>query len=226
MTNDMKPHGVILDFDGVIADSLSLHLEAWANATLQVFGVPLERPEELIGHATRTIASILAKKHGDPSLASSLVRIKELNLADRLSSLPLIVGARDFIHDLIEAQLPFGIASNSRRNFVHAALHASALKVEHVVCGDEISRPKPKPDIYWECARRIGISKSHYDKVLVFEDSVHGIKAAVSAGMAPIGVTSQLAGEKLLKAGAKTVCQNLAEARSKNWIFSFPKDSK
>ena len=200
-----------------------MHLDAWAQATMQVFGATLHRPKELTGHATRTIAGILSKRFGDQSLAPTLVRVKQHILVENLKDLRLIEGAREFIEEAQKLHLPLGIASNSRRDFVGPALRAVGISVPVVVCGDDVSRPKPRPDIFWECARRIGMIHQKYAEVLVFEDSVHGIKAALAAGMIPIGLTTESPAENLLKAGAHATCSNLREAHQHNWLLIRPK---
>ena len=61
-----------------------------------------------------------------------------------------------------------------------------------VLCGDEVKRPKPAPDIYLTAARKLRVKSS---QVLVFEDSVSGSKAAAKAKMDMLivwdGVTEQ-----------------------------------
>ena len=108
-----KPRAVILDFDGVVARSLELHLEAWAAAVQQIFRTTLEDPRSLTGHATRTIANILAKRYGDPSSAQALVSVKRAWLEEHLGELPLVEGAREMVAALSALAIPHGIASNS-----------------------------------------------------------------------------------------------------------------
>lgn len=214
MTNLPSPLGIILDFDGVVVDSLDLHLEAWTKATRQVFNAQLQNPSELKGLATRTIAGILAARFGDPSLARTLTKVKQQLLLDNLSNLGLVKGAREFIHAAMVMTIPLGIASNSRRDFVSMALKTLNLQIDVVVTSDDVSRGKPRPDIFWECARQLGLTAPQYREVLVFEDSEHGIKAALAAGMKPIGLSTELSPEKLLKAGAIKAHTDLAEALS------------
>jgi beta-phosphoglucomutase-like phosphatase (HAD superfamily) len=49
-----------------------------------------------------------------------------------------------------------------------------------MVGADEVSQPKPAPDVYMEAARRLGVMP---DCCLAFEDSVSGRQAAQAAGM-------------------------------------------
>ena len=222
MTHGPSPQGIILDFDGVVVDSLALHLEAWAKATRQIFNAQLQSPEELKGLATRTIAGVLATRFGDPSLARTLTIVKQQILLDNLTTLSLINGARDFIDAAQTMGLPIGIASNSRRDFVGSALKTLNLHVATVVTSDDVARGKPRPDIFWECARKMGLTSPQYGEVVVFEDSEHGVKAALAAGMRPVGLTTELPRERLLKAGAFSICDDLKDALNRNLLNKLP----
>ena len=214
----MQPAAVILDFDGVVVDSLNLHLAAWQAAVEALFGVALNDQGSLVGHATRTIAHILCKRYGAPSLSSSLIAAKEAWIKNRFEQLPLLPGSADFLRALGKSGLPFGIASNSSGVFVRGALAHHGLTIPVVLTSSEVSRPKPAPDMFWECSNRLGVSPKDRPRILVFEDSIHGIRAAVTAGMVPVGISSNQPPAKLLAAGAGFVCADLGEALNQGWI--------
>lgn len=222
MTLSPPPSCIVFDFDGVLVNSLPLHLDAWVKATAQIFGVCIDNPQALKGHATRTIAGILAKRFGDPSLAPTLVRVKQQILTEDLTQLQLIHGAREFLDAARRSGIPHGIASNSRRDFVTKALAATQISVPLVVCAEDVARPKPSPAIFWECARRLGITSPGYSQVVVFEDSIHGIKAAVAARMVPVGLTTENTREPLLRAGAHETCTDLGEALAQGFLEHLP----
>lgn len=201
--------GVIFDFDGVVVDSLPVHLAAWQDAVRTVFRQELADPETIARHATRTIAAILAKRFGEPSLAAHLARTKAAALAARAGEMPLINGALGLFSLLREQGLPHGIASNSARDFVGATIAALGLGVTTAVTGDDVARGKPHPGIFWECANRLGIDPKDRGAVLVLEDSPHGLEAARKAGMIPVGIASTLTHEELAAAGAAHVLNDL-----------------
>jgi HAD superfamily hydrolase (TIGR01509 family) len=217
-----KPRAVILDFDGVIVRSLDLHLDAWAAAVEQVFRAPLDEPKSLTGHATRTIANILAKRYGDPSSAQALVAVKRLWLEERLDTLPLVAGARELFAELKSLSLSHGVASNSTGRFVRTALSRLGLEAPVVICGDEVAKGKPDPALFRECGSRLGVLPEDRARVLVFEDSAHGVKAVIAAGMIPIGVTTEQTEAKLRDAGAVAVCKDLADALARGWLERLP----
>ena len=57
----------------------------------------------------------------------------------------------------------------------------------HTLCGDEVTKSKPDPDIFLTMARTLGVDPSG---CLVFEDAESGIQAATAAGMRVICVDS------------------------------------
>jgi HAD superfamily hydrolase (TIGR01509 family) len=107
---------------------------------------------------------------------------------ERYDRIGLLPGVRAFLAALQDRGIPHGIASNSPRAFVGGALAHLGLAVPAVVCGDEVSRGKPHPAIFWDCANRLGVPSTERAGVCVYEDSAHGLHAAKSAGMIPLGV--------------------------------------
>eukprot|EP00798_Chlamydomonas_sp_ICE-L_P020396 gene20396-27168_t len=73
---------------------------------------------------------------------------------------------------------------------------------EHVVLGDECTRPKPFPDPYLRGLELINVEAG---LALVFEDSPSGTRAAVAAGIPVIGLSTGQDPETLLEAGASIV---------------------
>jgi beta-phosphoglucomutase len=95
---------------------------------------------------------------------------------------------------------------------VRGTLAALGLAVPEVVCGDEVARGKPHPAIYWELANRLDVAPAERARVLVFEDSEPGLKAARAAGMIPVGITSEADDATLRGFGAVATFATLADA--------------
>lgn len=60
--------------------------------------------------------------------------------------------------------------------------------VELIITGDEVSRPKPDPEVYHYALWELGLRA---ESVLAVEDSAHGLRAARAAGVATIVVTTE-----------------------------------
>ena len=60
--------------------------------------------------------------------------------------------------------------------------------VELVITGDEVSRPKPDPEVYHYALWELGVRA---ENALAVEDSVAGLRAARGAGLATVVVTTE-----------------------------------
>lgn len=214
----VKPAGVIFDFDGVVVDSLPVHLDAWKAAYEQLFGSKLENTEGLAGRSTSSIAEILCIQAKEPHKKTILAELKRNVLRESRASILPIPGALEGMEWLKTNRVPFGIASNAPRAFILQTLSHLNMKVDHVFGIDDVPRPKPEADGFLLCARTIGISFLDHHRTIVFEDSVHGLKAAVTAGMHPIGVTTQNTDQELLAGGAIKTCRHIADAFARGWF--------
>lgn len=58
---------------------------------------------------------------------------------------------------------------------------------KNIVLAEHVKNHKPKPDVFLETARRMGIDPKNQ---LVFEDSPRGVEAAIAAGSLAIGMPS------------------------------------
>eukprot|EP00210_Caulerpa_lentillifera_P008083 g7718.t1 len=65
-----------------------------------------------------------------------------------------------------------------------------------IVSATEVAKGKPYPDVYLEAFRRLKIADP--SNVLVIEDSIHGLKAARTAGAFGVGITNSLPRNLLL----------------------------
>lgn len=214
--------GFIFDFDGVVVDSLSTHLRAWETATAALFGMSLVNPTRLIGYSTAAIGMLLAKEAGDPTKAPELVRLKREALESQKDAVEALPGTKNLFKKLAAHNLPWGIASNANRAFITQTLATLDLDVPLVVSVEDVRNPKPAPDIFLLCATRLGISHLDHKRTIVFEDSVHGIHAAVKAGMFAVGLTTQHPEGVLQKAGAQLTCESLADVVAGNWLDKPP----
>ena len=76
-----------------------------------------------------------------------------------------------------------------------------------------VKRGKPAPDLFLHAADAMGFPPS---RCIVVEDSVNGVKAALSAGMLALGFLGGTHcppdhGEDLARAGANRICRNASE---------------
>ena len=114
------------------------------------------------------------------------------------------------MHHLSKKYL-LGLASSGSRASVAAFLSASgsAGVFNSVLCGDDVSRAKPHPEIYLRAFAELGVAP---DAAMVVEDAAAGIQAAraARAGVV-IGVVGTCSAERLTEAGADRVIASVRE---------------
>jgi beta-phosphoglucomutase len=210
----MDFRAALFDFDGVIVNSTPTHLSGWQAAFHGMFKQELDPDtlQSLVGRSTAAIGRILAERSGYPAAKAELIRRKQIYVFDHLESIALIEGAREFLEALQERSLPYGIVSNAPRDFIGAAIEKHRLPVPFFLGLDDYHRPKPDAEPYVKGAIRLGFPFTAHGSILVFEDSTHGIEAAIAAHMTPIGICSQHRPEILEKAGARLCFEHMREA--------------
>ena len=104
------------------------------------------------------------------------------------AGLPWQAGARELLEALSAAGVPMALVTNTRRDLTEQALNSIGRQYfSATVCGDEVPRGKPAPDIYRRAAELIDVP---IGDCLAIEDSVTGTTAAEAAGC-PVVVVPQ-----------------------------------
>lgn len=178
---------LIFDCDGTLVDTLPIYAGAWAHG-FQPSGKAMQREWylERAGHSEHALMDLFDADHGvtvDREQVINLMRqrfLMDISAVQEIAAVAAIARAQQGI-------LPMAVASGGSRQIVSACLEATGLKdlFETVVTIDDVSRPKPAPDLFLEAARRLKVEPSC---CVVFEDSPQGIEAAERAGMTPIDV--------------------------------------
>lgn len=212
--------GYIFDFDGVIVDSMSLHLRCWENAYKQLFDKNLINPQRLAGMDSKRIAQILCEELGVIKKASDLVALKRYLTKEMYPKVDLLPGARQTIELLTQKGIPFGICSNATREFIDAVLRNKELTVDTIVSVESTSTPKPHPAPYVLTSKLLGFKNKEFPRIAGFEDSRHGMRSIQKAGLFGIGISSFHNKEELISCGAKLVFNSLGEAIEHESLFS------
>jgi beta-phosphoglucomutase family hydrolase len=183
------PLALIFDMDGVIVDSNPAHREAWTRFNLQ-YGLQTTEDMYLRMYGRRN--DQIVRDYFGPELSDEEVaargRAKEAlyreMIADRIEAM-LVPGLRAFLDR--HRDLPMAVASNAEPENINFLLDRAGLHpyFQTVVDGQQVSNPKPQPDVYLLAAKLLGVSAS---RCIVFEDSPFGVKAGVCAGMRVIGL--------------------------------------
>jgi HAD superfamily hydrolase (TIGR01509 family) len=187
----MQIGALILDMDGVLADTEPLHVSAW-DITLQ--GIP-----STVTGAAPSALELRAEREkmtgmSTPEIAERMVRLFSLSVtADEL-----LVRKRTIFRTMVDGELsafpglheelarwrdsPLALATSSARFEAELILDHLGLQdfFDPVITCDDVPKAKPAPDCYLLAADRLGRTPG---ECVVIEDSDHGIRAALDAGM-------------------------------------------
>jgi HAD superfamily hydrolase (TIGR01509 family) len=176
---------VILDCDGVLADSEWASAKAWRVALARL-GYQMSDAEfgGFIGTTDWDLAETFGERLGHDPLGVLAAANDELRLilAGGLQAFEDAVGLLDRLDGM-----PLAVASNSDRWRLEAVLAAAGLdgRFEVSVAADEVGQPKPAPDVYLRAAELLDVLPAG---CLVVEDSPTGITAARAARMQVVAV--------------------------------------
>ncbi len=97
-------------------------------------------------------------------------------------------GAVDLVRRL-HGLTPMAVASGSPSEGIERAMQQLSIRecFEVIVSSESVQRGKPAPDVFLKAAKMLGAEPAN---CLVFEDSLHGVRAAVSGGMKVFAVPS------------------------------------
>jgi beta-phosphoglucomutase len=141
----------------------------------------------------------LGVEHPWQALVALFVESYDRLLADpqtmRASRVPQVV---DLLGEAARRGCVTALASMSTGGQVSQVLALSGLDHLHrfdlVLTREQVSRPKPDPEIYLLAASRLGVSPG---ECLVIEDSTAGVQAGMAAGMRVVALATPLTGRAL-----------------------------
>jgi beta-phosphoglucomutase-like phosphatase (HAD superfamily) len=211
---------LILDMDGVLADTEPLHQRAW-DAALE--GVPLEQVAAArarwVGMASVDIVKELIRAFGLTTPAAQLLAKKRaayramIGVAGPLLPFPGVCAEL-----ALWKGFPLALATSGIREEVLLVLEILGLAgtFDPIVTATDVPRAKPAPDCYLRAAAGLGVEPRD---CAVVEDSEHGIGAAVAAGMHVLAVSPHADAALQVPPGAEAAFSSTAEAL--RWLRFF-----
>lgn len=186
--NDIE--AVIFDCDGVLADTMPLHYEAYKRA-FNEFGLTLERDFFYScsgGKASETLKKLLDGQNYSGDWLQLHQRKKEI-MFDLFSSEQLRPLASARLVPLLSRCYRLAVVSSGSAISVNYVIRSLGLSeyFEEIVTGEDVQLGKPNPEPFLLVADRMRISPC---KCLVIEDSQAGIEAAHKAKMQSLSVYS------------------------------------
>ncbi|HQT38329.1 MAG TPA: HAD family phosphatase [Acidocella sp.] len=176
---------VIFDMDGVLIEAKDWHYEA-LNRALRLFGYEISRYDHLTtfdGLPTKKKLQMLSAVYDLPVMLHDFI-----NELKQLYTMEIIYAhcKPQFNHEYALSRLRaegyrLGVCSNSVRSTIDVMMEKSALLeyLELTVSNQDVTRPKPDPEMYALAIGKMGLSAA---ECLIVEDHDNGIKAAIAAG--------------------------------------------
>lgn len=182
------PAAVLWDMDGTVVDTEAYWMAA-ETALVESFGGTWthEQALQLVGKGLEGSAGILqeagVRMPVDEIIAHLTSEVTAL-LTERGN--PFRPGAPELLAALKAAGVRIALVTMSLRRMAdQVAGQMDAGTFDVIVAGDETTRPKPFPDPYLQACNALGVDPA---AAVAIEDSPTGVRSAVSAGIATVGV--------------------------------------
>lgn len=208
---EQLPHrAAIFDFNGTLSNDEPILLQLYTELFRERLGWTLT-PEEyyvrLAGRSDREIieTALAEVGVGEQLLADQLLAERHTRYAELVAlESPIPERVASTVTGLSAAGVPLGIVTGAQRGDVELVLARSALggMFRAIVTEEDVRTGKPDPEGFRLAASAL---ESDPATILVFEDSLPGVKAAKAAGMLCIGVEGTLPRDQLAREADATV---------------------
>ena len=208
-----SPRAAVFDLDGLLFNTEDLYQDVGAEL-LRRRGHVFEHDllNAMMGRPSRVALQMMIDHHSLSAtveeLAAETAEIFPAILDARLALMP---GAAELLAALEHADIPKAIGTSSGRRFVASVLGRFNLepRFEFILTAEDVVEGKPAPEIYLKAAARFGLEPG---RLVVFEDSQNGCRAAVASGAIAVAVPG---GHSLTHdfAGARLIADSLADPR-------------
>lgn len=189
-----RPRGVIFDFNGTLSNDEPILLEIFTELFAEHLGwymPPSEYYSRLAGLSDREIIEtvIAERARGGSDRAGVMLRRRRELYRDKVAHRsPITEAAAALVRRLAAERIPMGIVTGAQREDVLCVLDRSPVGryFSALVAEEDVAEGKPNPEGFIRGARALALRP---EQVLVFEDSVPGVRAAMAAGMHCVAVT-------------------------------------
>lgn len=207
---------IIFDCDGTLVDTEPLTNKILTD-TINGYGIKMSYEEchkKFTGTNLNDVITFLQDQNIEISPSIFEKEYRELSRISFQKGLKVIEGAYALLDSLT---IPFCIASNGPKEKMKISLGITHLDkyfpANNIFSAYDINKWKPEPDLFIHAAQAMGIEQS---SCLVVEDTIHGVHAALDAGMQVVSVNPISQKQEIMNLGVP-IFNNLIEI--KNQIF-------
>lgn len=204
---------LLFDLDGTLIDSDAAHMRAFQRV-FAAHGVTVDEHAyygRIHGSDNSAIGHDFLPHLSEAEQAATMAA-KEARYREDLGEIEAIAGIDALLEFATARGLRCAVVTNAPRANVEAVLGALGLvaRLPLWVIGVELARAKPDPLPYQTALARLGAEAGCS---VAFEDLLSGLSAAKGAGLAVVGLTTTLAADRLLAAGADFAVADFADPR-------------
>jgi HAD superfamily hydrolase (TIGR01509 family) len=198
---------IIFDLDGTLVQTEALKAISYARAARQLKPELSEdaivaRYDDMIGRSRNEVAEALVERFGLNVTWQGLIDIR-MNIYDAMLADSKLIKQQEYpyatglLRKVKGLGYPTGLCTMSYAPETAVVLRTLdiAQYLDVVVTRDQVSRPKPDPEIYHLAASKLNVQPA---ECLVIEDSEPGVDAAVAAGTQCVVVPSDLTRDRVL----------------------------
>ncbi|WP_419190066.1 HAD family hydrolase [Stieleria marina] len=197
--------------DGLLFDTEKLYWQV-GDTVLQRrgFRFSAELQQRMMGRVGVSAMAQMIEMHSLKDSAEDLLAESDQIYSELLGETPdSMPGLELWIDYLDQIEMPFGLATSSRRKFVDRIFESVPWReaLQFVLTGDDVVNGKPDPEMYLKAAEKLGIAP---EAMMVLEDSGNGCAAAVAAGAQTVAIPSEHTKSQDFS-GAILVAESLAD---------------
>jgi len=232
---------IIFDLDGTLVQTEILKAHSYASALSLLSGNSVSEEEVVqnfknyVGLSRADVAKNMVQDYWEQLKHISNQKVETVNLLiekrlenyNRMLETTYVLqkyfckNTIGFLKEVKQDNFLTGLATMSNRIQVKNVLQIMGIQdhFNFVITRDEITNSKPHPEIYLQMKNKL---KVEADECVVIEDSVTGVKAALSAKMNVFVVTNSITKESVRKSkllDKKFIIEDPAELRTRVYEF-------
>lgn len=205
---------VIFDVDGLMIDTESVWKNAFDKAG-DKYGIPNLGDTlfpSLIGKRLEDEQELLDRLLPSDIQNQLINEWRQIGLGSLEREVPVKPGLYEILDYLEQHHIKMAVATTTRRELTEERLKRVGVydRFDYVLCGDEVTKRKPDPEIYLSVLKKMDIDARN---ALVLEDSSVGVEAAYRAGIDCIQVTDLIAPTEVQEKQTICIVKDLIEAR-------------
>lgn len=194
-----KLPSVIWDMDGVLLDSEPIYFKV-EDAIISRYGKDIRTIlSKLLGRTAQACAKLTVEELDLPLTPEAYLAERNAILLEEMKSVKILPGVEAIVRHLKSVGIHSAIATSSSRALLISKQHGKEdffALFDAVVCGDDVVKGKPDPEIFLKAAQAIDADPAN---CFVFEDAPAGLRAARLAGMRSVALPNSQVDIQLYK---------------------------